>query len=193
MLATERDQKLIKLLGDYELFSTRQILKTTFPQIEKRTALRRLRKQEKEKSSLRQVVLRYLLLPNGWKMPRNTTSKIASLRPLKDWPSKLRSFFPGFPSACWRTDFIPGFNTQKNLGLSLGHKFSRVSYQATKNYYQAMQIAHLFLQVFQLSKLFKPLVKGKITITELWEQSTVSFSHCQLKAKTFARFQVRYD
>jgi hypothetical protein len=49
MLATERDQKLIKLLGDYELFSTRQILETIFPQIEKRTALRRLRKLEKEK------------------------------------------------------------------------------------------------------------------------------------------------
>jgi hypothetical protein len=49
MLATTRDQKLIELLGCYELFSTRQILKTSFPEIDKRTALRRLRKLEKEK------------------------------------------------------------------------------------------------------------------------------------------------
>lgn len=49
MMATARDQKLIELLGRYELFSTRQILKTSFPEIDKRTALRRLRKLENEK------------------------------------------------------------------------------------------------------------------------------------------------
>jgi hypothetical protein len=36
-----------------------------------------------------------------------------------------------------------GFNTQKNLGYSLKHKYSRVSLQATKNYYQCLQIAHM--------------------------------------------------
>ena len=86
-----------------------------------------------------------------------------------------------------------GFNTQKNLGLSLGHKFSRTSYKATKNYYQAMQIAHLLLQVFQLSTLFRPLVKGKMTIKALWERLTGSLTHCRINAKAFARFQVRYE
>ncbi len=86
-----------------------------------------------------------------------------------------------------------GFNTQKNLGLSLGHKFSRTSYKATKNYYQAMQIAHLLLQIFQLSMLFRPFVKGKMTIKELWERFTGSLAHRKISSKAFARFQVRYD
>jgi hypothetical protein len=86
-----------------------------------------------------------------------------------------------------------GFNTQKNLGLSLGHKFSRTSYKATKNYYQAMQIAHLLLQIFQLSMLFRPLVKGKMTIKALWERFTGSLVHCKISSKAFARFQIRYD
>ena len=44
-----------------------------------------------------------------------------------------------------------GFNTQKNLGYALQHKYSRVSFQATKNYYQCLQIAHLFNQLHELS------------------------------------------
>ena len=43
-----------------------------------------------------------------------------------------------------------GFNTQKNGGYHLEHKFSRKSLTATKNYFQAFQIAHLINQLVEL-------------------------------------------
>ena len=58
-----------------------------------------------------------------------------------------------------------GFNTQKNLGYNLQHKYSRSSYLAMKNYYQTIQIAHLINQLVELSTKCKELMSGKITIT----------------------------
>ena len=86
-----------------------------------------------------------------------------------------------------------GFNTQKNLGLALGHKFSRTSYQATKNYYQAMQVAHLLLQLFELSHLLKPLVKAKMTVKALWERLIASLILAKVEFKPVRRFHVRYE
>jgi hypothetical protein len=62
-----------------------------------------------------------------------------------------------------------GFDIQKNHGYEPGHKYSRVSVTATKNYYQCMQIAHLINQLFELSQLFMPLMTGKMTVKHLWE------------------------
>lgn len=64
-----------------------------------------------------------------------------------------------------------GFNTQKNLGYSLEHKYSRTSYQAVQNYYQCLQIAHLIEQVALLATAFKKLVKKcKTTIIKISER-----------------------
>ena len=62
-----------------------------------------------------------------------------------------------------------GFNTQKNLGYNLQHKYSRVSWRAAKNYYQCLQIGHLINQLLELSSKFKELLKGKMTIKHLWK------------------------
>ena len=62
-----------------------------------------------------------------------------------------------------------GFNTQKNGGYNLQHKFSRKSLKAIKNYYQALQIAHLINQLVELSATIQQLVKGKVTIKHLWK------------------------
>lgn len=61
-----------------------------------------------------------------------------------------------------------GFNTQKNQGYNLKHKFSRVNLTAAKNYYQCIQIAHLINQLMIFSKEFQGLLKGKVTIKHLW-------------------------
>ncbi len=45
-----------------------------------------------------------------------------------------------------------GFNTQKNGGYGLTHKFSRTSHDASCNYYQCLQIAHMIDQMALLSK-----------------------------------------
>jgi hypothetical protein len=65
-----------------------------------------------------------------------------------------------------------GFNTQKNQGYALEHKFSRVSFQAMKNYYQCLQIAHIINQLVEASQTIKT-VKDKVlkcTIKYLWKR-----------------------
>jgi hypothetical protein len=47
---------------------------------------------------------------------------------------------------CWKIE-NEGFNTQKNLGYNLEHRYSRTDFNAVKNYYQCMQLAHLIEQL----------------------------------------------
>jgi hypothetical protein len=65
-----------------------------------------------------------------------------------------------------------GFNTQKNQGYALEHKFSRVSFTALKNYYQCLQIAHIINQLVEDSKIIDSLLKNnrKFTIKYLWKR-----------------------
>jgi hypothetical protein len=51
-----------------------------------------------------------------------------------------------------------GFNVQKNQGYHLSHKYSRVSFQALKNYYQCLQIAHMINQLTERSVTIKELI-----------------------------------
>ena len=76
-----------------------------------------------------------------------------------------------------------GFNTQKNLGYGLCHKYSRVSFQAMKNYYQCLQIAHMINQLFELGSLGKPLAEGKRTFKHLWKKMLGQMRECKLKRK----------
>jgi hypothetical protein len=65
-----------------------------------------------------------------------------------------------------------GFNTQKNGGYNLSHKYSRKSFTAGKNYYQCLQIAHTLNQLVEKSTEMVTLFKanGKLTTKHLWEQ-----------------------
>lgn len=63
-----------------------------------------------------------------------------------------------------------GFNTQKNQGYRLKHKYSRNNLNASKNYYQCLQIGHLLNQLVELSSDFKELfTNGKMTVRHLWK------------------------
>jgi hypothetical protein len=63
-----------------------------------------------------------------------------------------------------------GFNTQKNGGYNLEHKFSRKELWAKKNYYELLQIAHLINQLVEkLQHIQSHLQDCKITLTALWE------------------------
>lgn len=62
-----------------------------------------------------------------------------------------------------------GFNTQKNLGYSLKHKYSESNELATKNYYTCIQIAHMINQVFELSTVVIAFTKSRNTLAALWE------------------------
>ncbi len=61
-----------------------------------------------------------------------------------------------------------GFNTQKNLGYNMAHKYSRVSDLAYKNYYQSLQIAHIIVSMVELCSAIKEIRK-KTTLKFLWE------------------------
>lgn len=65
-----------------------------------------------------------------------------------------------------------GFNTQKNQGYALQHKFSRVSFTAMKNYYQCLQIAHIINQFVEASQTIKTIKEKvlKCTIKYLWKR-----------------------
>ena len=65
-----------------------------------------------------------------------------------------------------------GFNTQKNGGYNLGHKFSREDFTSYKNYYQCMQLAHLISQLAEHSSTIKTFIADEgITIIHLWKQA----------------------
>ena len=65
-----------------------------------------------------------------------------------------------------------GFNSQKNLGYELGHKFSRVSFIAMQNYYQLLQIAHIINQLVERGKQVVDLMEehSKQTIMDIWRK-----------------------
>lgn len=65
-----------------------------------------------------------------------------------------------------------GFNTQKNLGYGLEHKYSRDSFPAMQNYYQTMQIAHMINQLVERTKAVLEIISehSKQTIVDLWKK-----------------------
>lgn len=52
-----------------------------------------------------------------------------------------------------------GFNTQKNGGYALRHKYSRKYYFAMQNYYHLLQIAHMIMQLVEKLQRIKQMLK----------------------------------
>jgi len=73
-----------------------------------------------------------------------------------------------------------GFNTQKNLGFELAHKFSRTSYPAMQNYYRLMQIAHMIVQLVEHARDVIGLKEehSKQTWVDLWKKTVASLMFC---------------
>lgn len=65
-----------------------------------------------------------------------------------------------------------GFNNQKNHGYNLSHKYVRVNFNAMKNFYQCLQIAHMINQLVELSSEIVTLLKSdsNLTIAYLWKR-----------------------
>lgn len=61
-----------------------------------------------------------------------------------------------------------GFNNQKNNDYNLTHKFSRTNFNATKNYYQLLQIADMINQLtYKSSSMSKRIEKYGLTIKSI--------------------------
>ena len=91
-----------------------------------------------------------------------------------------------------------GFDVQKHHGYGLGHQFSRTSIRAMKNYYQLMQIAHLFNQLFELSSLLADVRGSKESLAHIWLCLVGELRHevlnfAVLTSLLARRIRIRYD
>jgi hypothetical protein len=89
-----------------------------------------------------------------------------------------------------------GFNTQKNGGYCLGHKFARTNTNSYRNYYQCMQLAHLISQLTEHSLAIASLLKAdaKLTIKHFWKQAIAWLTQAIAEATDFGpvpRCQIR--
>lgn len=91
-----------------------------------------------------------------------------------------------------------GFNTQKNTGYNLQHKYSRKNLWAINNYYNLLQIAHMINQLTEKLLRVKELIKtAGQTITSL-TQSLISsmtkdiFTNTELLTFIATYKQLRY-
>lgn len=92
------------------------------------------------------------------------------------------------------------FDYLKEHGYNLGHKFSRVSFRALKNYYQSMLLAHTINQFVEKSTEIAALLTAhsKETINNLWKRLTAYFSGTKIKRGEYEkmlgkRYQVRLE
>lgn len=68
-----------------------------------------------------------------------------------------------------------GFNTQKNQGYNLQHKYAEKDHNAMQNYYQLLQISHLINQLSEkLQKVKEQLKQAGRTLKSIWEDATAS-------------------
>lgn len=91
-----------------------------------------------------------------------------------------------------------GFNTQKNAGYALGHKYSRKNYWSMKNYYQLLQIAHMISQLVEkLAHTKKILGESGMTILAAVEDMAATMlkekiKHNELQLQLETTKQLRY-
>jgi hypothetical protein len=79
-----------------------------------------------------------------------------------------------------------GFNTLKNGGYAMEHKWSRNSYRALKNYFQFMQMAHLIHQLMLKRDTFvQTWLKGDNhpTVKSLWDDLLGAMQWSKVKLK----------
>jgi hypothetical protein len=92
----------------------------------------------------------------------------------------------------WRIE-NEGFNTQKNGGYNLGHKFSRKGLGAKKNYYELLQIAHLINQLTEKLQHIKDRLKEcKVTLTALWEDIMACMRNHTIEARELVEITEQY-
>ena len=81
----------------------------------------------------------------------------------------------------WRIE--NSFDYLKNHGYNLGHKFSRVSFLALKNWYQSMMLAHMLNQLVEKSIDIGEILykQGKCSIAYLWKRLWSFFTECEIE------------
>lgn len=92
------------------------------------------------------------------------------------------------------------FDYLKEHGYNLGHKFSRSSFLALKNYYQSMLLAHTINQLVEKSTELATLLAAhsKESLANLWKRLLAYFSENKIKRDEYQamlkkRYQLRLE
>lgn len=82
------------------------------------------------------------------------------------------------------------FDYLKEHGYNLGHKFSRVSFRALKNYHQSMLLGHLINQFVEKSMEIVSLLDqdSKNTIVHLWKRLNGYFCEQEINTEEYDQF-----
>ena len=82
------------------------------------------------------------------------------------------------------------FDYLKEHGYNLGHKFSRVSFRALKNYHQSMLLGHLINQFVEKSLEIVSLLAqdSKNTIIHLWKRLNGYFCEQEINTEEYDQF-----
>lgn len=86
-----------------------------------------------------------------------------------------------------------GFNTLKNGGYNMSHKYARKSYQGMKNYYQLMQIAYCINQLMvKTIKFTETYLKGKNhkTLKSIWSDLISAMKWATISVEIFKRIEI---
>ena len=72
------------------------------------------------------------------------------------------------------------FNTQKNRGGMLHHKFNRNDFQAIKNWHHSRQLAYIINELVEYTQELQQLLKkdAKMTLKELWKNLNAFLTMC---------------
>lgn len=90
-----------------------------------------------------------------------------------------------------------GLQHTEKPGYNLQHKYSRTDFNAVKNYYQCIQIAHLIEQLTLLAKTIKKLLAGKTTILKISERIRnmlvfANINPCPINRLLDRKIQIRF-
>lgn len=88
----------------------------------------------------------------------------------------------------WRIE--NSFDYLKEHGYNLGHKFSRASFNALKNYYQCMMLAHMINQFVEKSvEIVRLLAQhSKSTVANLWKRLLAYFTETNIEQEEYEQF-----
>ncbi len=84
-----------------------------------------------------------------------------------------------------------GFNSRKNHGCAMQHKYARASWRAAKNYWQCLQIGHLINQLMIRRTVFKARLTGKMTCRHLWQAMLGFLMYGKLRHRSVERTRQR--
>ncbi len=88
----------------------------------------------------------------------------------------------------WRIE-NEGFNTQKNGAYEMQHKYAEKNFQAMRNYYNLLQIAHMINQLTEkLTKVKQAIVMAQATLKSIWEDVLAT-----LQKETLCPDQIRIE